>query len=185
MTSKACNVRSCILGAAIVAVLIVGWIAMAPAQPVAVLVLPEASGTVSDVLVLPLDIQDVEGAEAIDIRVVFDSTVVRPDSLRLGDFGEQIQASWGANTIGDTLRIAFATVDGGYVGSGTLVTIEWELTGAGTSALHFERIVLERDDRGTRVELPARGDDGSVAVAPVAVETGTWGRVKHRFTRTP
>jgi len=53
------------------------------------------------------------------------------------------------------------------------------------SALHFERIELERDDMGTPVVLPATGDDGSVAVEPVAVETGTWGRVKHRFTRTP
>ena len=89
-----------------------------PAQPVALLVLPEASGTVNDVLVLPLDIQDVDGAESGEIWVVFDSTVVRPDSLMLGDFGNQIQAIWGANTIGDTLRIVFATVDGGMSAPG-------------------------------------------------------------------
>lgn len=167
---------------------IIGWMSVATAQTVAVLALPDTSGTVNEVLRLPLSIADVDSAEAGEIWVIFDSTVVRPrhDSLEEEPFGAQIDATWLANTIGDTLRIVFASsVDGGYFGSGPLVSLEWELRGVGTSPLHFERIILERDDMGIPVEPPATGDDGSVAVEPVAVEAGTWGRVKHRFTRTP
>ena len=157
MTSfSARTVRLAILLALILG--IIGGMSVATAQ-VAVLSLPDTSGTVNEVLRLSLYIADVDSAEAGRIYVVFDSTVVRPrdDSLEEEPFGAQIDAVWLANTIGDTLRIVFASsVDGGYFGSGPLVSLEWELRGVGTSPLHFERIILERDDMGISVEPPPR-----------------------------
>ncbi len=158
----------------------------AAAEPVAQLILPDATGMVSQVIRIPLDIADINGAESGLIKVAFDLTVARPrdDSLELGAFGAQIQALWGANTIADTLVIAFATEEGGYVGSGTLASFEWELVGVGNGPLHFTFINLERDDQGVPVVLPATGDDGSVTASPVAVEASTWGGVKQRFAAT-
>jgi hypothetical protein len=170
------------------ATLLPGDFNLARAQTVALLTLPDTSGTVNQVLRLPMDITDADGAESGTIDVVFDSLVVRPDheSLLVEPFGQQIQPHvWFANTIADTLRIVFATVEGGYVGSGTLVSLEWELVGAGTSPLHFTFIELQRDDDGVEVDLPTIGEDGSIVAAPQPVEPGTWGRLKRLYSGSP
>lgn len=152
------------------------------------LILPDTSGAVPEVLRLALQVADADSVESGRIDIVFDSTVVRPRpaSILEGPFGDSIDAEWLANTRADTLKIAFASSSAtGYVGSGTWVTVEWELVGAGTTVLHFALIELERDEGGTPIVLPANAQDGSAAVTPQAVEPSTWGRVKRRFGPEP
>lgn len=171
------------------ALLSLGGLAPATAQPVTQLILPDTIGAVPQVLRLPLDVVDAAGVQAGTIDVVFDSTVVRPrpESLVREAFALEIDAQWFANILAaGTLRIVFASSSlVGYVGSGTWATVEWELIGAGTSPLRFAFIELERDESGTPVVFPSTGEDGSVLAEPQAVEASTWGRVKHRFGRGP
>jgi hypothetical protein len=172
----------------ILLVVIAAPVAMGPrsdtaANQTARLILPDTSGTVLDTLRLALDIEDADSVQAALIDVSFDPAILVPDpgSLELGAFGQSIQnPGWSANIPSPGLfRMAFFTSDvTGYVGSGTLVTFECALIGAGTSPLAFTQILLEQLPN---IELPAVGDDGSVEVEPLPVEEGSWGRLKHQY----
>ncbi|MGD8396126.1 MAG: T9SS type A sorting domain-containing protein [Candidatus Eiseniibacteriota bacterium] len=121
----------------------------------------EAGGRVSTDLV----IEDAPGITGITLEITFNAAVVEPDpDITMGPFGSSLSNIHGANVVGDTLRIAVA-VSGdttGYVGSGTLLTIEWDLLAAGLSPLQFTRTLLE--DNQSPPPLPASPQNGLITV---------------------
>ncbi len=157
-------------------------VAVLPAagQPVPIS-LPDAAGIVGERVSTDVVLTDSPGITGITLEIGFDATLVAPDeTITMGPLGGSITNIHGANVVGgDTLRVAVATFGDttGYVGSGILLTIDWDLIGAGTSPLEFLSVLLE-DNSGS---LPAAPTNGSIEAEPAPVDAASWGGVKVRY----
>jgi len=156
----------------------------AAAQPTGV-ILPAVTGIQGERVSTDLVLEDAPGITGITLEIGFDAALVLPDeTLIMGPLGQSVQNIHGANVVGgDTLRVAVATFGDtvGYVGSGILLTIDWDLIGAGTTPLEFLSILLE-DNTGV---LPADPTNGSIEAEPAPVDPTTWGTLKTHYESNP
>ncbi len=138
----------------------------ARSTPITEIILPQVSGEVGDRVATDLVIQNAPGITGITLEIGFAPNLVAPDpNITMGAFGGNLDNIHGANVIGsDTLRVAVAVFGDtlGYVGSGVLLTIEWDLLAGGTSPLTFISVLLE--DNHSPPALPGFPVDGAIEV---------------------
>ncbi len=125
--------------------------------------LPEVSGEVGTRIATDLVMENAPGVTGVTLDITYNPTLVTPDTdITMGPFGNSLLNVHGANVVGtDTLRVIVAVGDQtGYVGSGTLLTIDWDLLSAGITTLGFARALLE--DNQSPPALPTNPVNGSI-----------------------